>query len=513
MDNQITNELEQLLNDLFTQTKESLNPHDIDLIAKHSHELSQRLLPVVQLHLDQFAAGTHEEGQSTSDFYWSIVLLARLEEPLLFPSMIKICSMPEDQIDDVLGIDFITEELPFVLALTCNGRWALLQPIIENNDLDLYIRNACLDACMLMTVLGTMQRKNVVVYLKKLLQGCLESVDGNKEWNAFVITTCCDLHPEECMEEIKELFGSWLVDTSMIRIDDVFDDQQKKQQECTDALKRKIDRFFALHTQKNSTEIWTDNKEHKKFEEILQDHEQRARTIELFLLDRQKNKIGRNDQCFCLSGKKYKKCCIAKPDIPKTVVMETSSISFEPRPLPNFSDEETERMQELFFMMQDDPVRAVAAIKDFLVTHQDVPAIYNYLFAAQTKCGKHREAIGTLKTTAEKFPTYLFGTAEYGLYFLRRGEPEHAHKLLKGAQTLNQLYPERQTFHVTELKAFCYFMGMYCVAIKDFKQMKMYTSLLKELPDGAEGAADIIEGARTKLLRMNAEELPNYTNS
>lgn len=25
------------------------------------------------------------------------------------------------------------------------------------------------------------------------------------------------------------------------------------------------------------------------------------------------NKIGRNDPCFCGSGKKYKKCCIDKP--------------------------------------------------------------------------------------------------------------------------------------------------------------------------------------------------------
>ncbi|KKR96748.1 MAG: hypothetical protein UU47_C0008G0006 [candidate division TM6 bacterium GW2011_GWE2_41_16] len=512
MNNQITTELDQLLNDLFTQTEKKLSSQDLSLIEKHKNELCQRLLPIVQHHLDRCSAEIYLELNDPNDFYWSIILLARLKEPLLFPLMHKLCLLPREFIDNGLGGDFVTEELPKALALTCNGQWKILQSIIENDRLDVYIRSACLDACRTMVALNTIAREEFVAYLKKLLLNGLECTDSTEEWNAFVIITCCDIWPGECIKEIRELFGARLVDTEIISIDNVLDDLQKKQQDCIDDIKEKIDRFFAFHVQKEPSKAQLDDNENfKNFDEFIQEQDQRKKMILSFLSEK---KIGRNEPCSCLSGKKYKHCCIHKVNIPDdNVAIETSTITFDPLPSSELSNEELDSLDELYSMIQNNTVHTEQVIKNFLVTHPNIPSVYNYLFVIQTQSKKYREAINTLKITVEKFPTYLFGLIEYGFYFLRQGDPERAHQILKGARTLNQLYPERQTFHASEFKAFYYFMGTYCVAIHDFKQMKTYTSILRKLPGGSKGAMDIVETARRKLLNMDSGEFQSIIAS
>jgi tetratricopeptide (TPR) repeat protein len=81
----------------------------------------------------------------------------------------------------------------------------------------------------------------------------------------------------------------------------------------------------------------------------------------------------------------------------------------------------------------------------------------------------------------EEFPDYLFAQTAQANIYLRDGFPEKALEIFKGAYTLRQLYPHRTVFHISEVRAFAYFMVKYFCEIGNFEQANLHLQIMQKI--------------------------------
>ncbi len=511
LENQV-NLLLNSLKSLLLDEKEHLTQEEFDLLVAHKDFCSKKLLSIVEQKLTLSDSDWDENIEYSHSFYWSLRLLVLLNEPRTYELLIKLCMKSENYLENVLGDMFITEDLPVMLALTSNGRWQLLQPLIENNDIYYFIRDSCLRSCAFMLALQTISREEFVIYLQKHLQHFIEDEQTNQEICSIYVDVCIHIWPSECLDMVKELCALEAVDNFLINIDDVLNAFKKGEKQCIKSLQEDIDRFLeSFFKEKKQISIDTEEDFKNRIKTFDYNREKLNEAITAFMSDRiePQAKIGRNDSCICLSGKKYKKCCLDnKQDRLAHTSYESEMYTITFEPLGKRNQEELKIINQSYAMAYDNSENAPKCITAAITQYPDLPELYNYLFIAYTKTNKIRPALEILKKTVSKFPQYLFGLAEYACYFLRRGEPERVPELFRNCLTLKQLYPERDIFHVKEVLSFSYIMARYHLEICNFEQVKIHLSTIKQIDHDSLEVENIKKIMKKKLFRMEEDTLP-----
>jgi len=207
--------------------------------------------------------------------------------------------------------------------------------------------------------------------------------------------------------------------------------------------------------------------------------------------------LGRNDPCPCNSGKKYKKCCLDKDRLPINSETFSESFTIKIDPLtpeeskngyPPFAEEDEELFKELYCDLQEYPESIDSEDCDYFqelrklhLRYPDHPLALNFIGNGYQLLGMRSKVIEIATETYEKFPDYLFALTAIANAHLDDGMPEKALEVLKGAYTLKQLYPQRDTFHISEVKTFGLCMVHYFSVIKDFKQVELQLQMLEEI--------------------------------
>ena len=106
---------------------------------------------------------------------------------------------------DLFG-DTITEDLGNILASLSCGDISPLKTMIENRNLNEYVRSAALKALLVLVACGQQNRSEIIDYFKTLFRGELER-EYSFVWNQL-IWCCYYLYPEEVYKEIKEAYSS-----------------------------------------------------------------------------------------------------------------------------------------------------------------------------------------------------------------------------------------------------------------------------------------------------------------
>ena len=432
--------------------------------------------------------------------YVLLYVLAYLEETEAFSQFTRLIDLEEEKVEQVFGSFFPSEQAEYVFPyLTSN--WLTLKPLIENSEINLYWRLAALQSLLYLVIKDKVTRKEISQYLKQLLQTQIDQEQPDNEFITFLITICCEFYPHDMMNEIQEAFAREIVDLSIIRIDHVLEDLKKGEAFAVAELKESFKAGYPLDMIRFDDSTEEDNFIHvvhvKEYIENLENKLERKNqhSTSPYLSS---NSIGRNDPCPCGSGKKYKKCClclktdhkILKEDNPSETIKLSSTITFEPLEddlLDNFVTpselEEINRFREVEFN-QHDPEEALQLLFRFKEKYPHIPCFYNWIYTVYTYNRQPKMALNILEETRSKFPDYLFGLVEHAHYFLRRGEYEKVAELLNHKFILNLLYPEREVFHISEVRAFHNLMVRYFLAIKNVPQAKMYYDVLAQLiPD------------------------------
>jgi uncharacterized protein YecA (UPF0149 family) len=219
---------------------------------------------------------------------YAMYLLAQFQETRAYPLIVQFFSIPGEVTLDVTG-DLVTEALHRILASVSGGDTSLIESLIVDRDANEFVRNAAMRALLVPVARGERAREEVMPTYQDLFRGGMER-EPSVTWCGLV-SCCCDLYPEEVLEDIEQAYAEGLVGEMYIDYEWVIETMARGKEEVlaelrTDATYNIIDDTI------REMEWWAcfDQTEKPKW----------------------KRKVGRNEPCPCGSGQKYKKCCGAR---------------------------------------------------------------------------------------------------------------------------------------------------------------------------------------------------------
>jgi hypothetical protein len=231
-------------------------------------------------------------------------LLAKWREDLAWPVFRQLFSLRGDIGYDLLG-DLITEDGSILLAMVGGQRQDELRAMVEDESLDDYCRNACLDALTCLVAWGEMPQAEHVAYLRELLTGKLRARRENEHALGGVVSAACDLEAWELRPEIEAAYERGVVDDGFIDLKFFLDCQAGRHRNQWQAF---CDRHQPVTDVAAATK-WLDEPPRER-EPLLppldEDVNVIADSTTPYLAP---PKTGRNEPCPCGSGKKFKKCC------------------------------------------------------------------------------------------------------------------------------------------------------------------------------------------------------------
>ena len=299
---------------LFTQLEYNTGELPRDVL-KAAAEQQETITPLLLEELQCAAADPKsllDKDESYIRHIYAIYLLAQFREAAAYPLLVDFVMAPGEVIEDLLG-DIVTEDLGRMLASICHGDLTPIKRLIEDPDVDEWVRSAALDALVDLYVDGQLARETLISYLKELFSLKVER-KPSFIWCAMV-NAACDLHPGELLEEIRRAYSDNLVDRESVTFEDVQEALQRNKEEVLDDTRKygkgligdvadEIGWWACFHEDR-------ENEFERDRLEIGDDYWRRVATTVV----RNRPKIGRNDPCPCGSGKKYKKCCLDRNEL------------------------------------------------------------------------------------------------------------------------------------------------------------------------------------------------------
>lgn len=140
----------------------------------------------------------------------------------------------------------------------------------------------------------------------------------------------------------------------------------------------------------------------------------------------------------------------------------------------NLKEKEFEQFLSLYNKAQNSPKECLKQLEELSSLHPNVGQIYNLLTFVYLKLKKIRKAEKTIIRAFEMDPGNLFSKINYADYCLRKKKAHLVPKIFSGAKDLRDLYPSRQTFHISEFRGFITVMGFYHLSIKSKEEAICY---------------------------------------
>lgn len=234
----------------------------------------------------------------------ALFILARWREESAWPVFRKLFSLPGDIGYSLLG-DFITEDGSIALAMLVGKHREELRAMVEDEGLDDYCRNACLDALTCLVAWGELPREEHVAYLRELLTARLRGVPENEHTFGGVVSATCDMEAWELSPEVEAAYERGVVDEGFVSLRFFLECKAGKHRSQWQA-------FCDSHkpiTDVAAATSWLDvplSESEPPSPSEDEDYNVIADSDQPYIAP---PKVGRNDPCTCGSGKKFKKCC------------------------------------------------------------------------------------------------------------------------------------------------------------------------------------------------------------
>ena len=312
------------VNDIIEQLKyytEELPKEAIKQAIQQKEKITPKLLEMLEYtknNLDEIC----NEKDEFFGYIYAIFLLAEFKEKKAFPYLIDLLNRDEEVVEYIIGDDY-TEYVPRLLASTYNGDDKALFNIIENTQVNEFVRCSTLQTFAILYLYGVKKREFIVDYFKKLLNEKAENDDSYLYEE--IIEEVCNLKLVELTEDIDKIL--YIIENEEERED------FKKILKDNSKINRNIypfkDNYEYIENTIDIMEEWQcfRYREDEEFE-----NSDDYKVCQYIIQNREDNyidtkiDIGRNDLCYCGSGKKYKKCCMNKnnnDDLDKLNLIDT----------------------------------------------------------------------------------------------------------------------------------------------------------------------------------------------
>jgi uncharacterized protein YchJ len=264
--------------------------------------------------LSHYVDGIDRSDQTDAALIIVIHLLAEKAETAAFQTLCRLLLQPEGM-ENVLG-DTIASKLSNPLISLFDGDVATLRAVVETVDVNEFVRHSAITAVAYLTRIGRIPEPDTDAWLRQLLTS-MQAPALNDVWHGWVESVAflglADLTPA-----VQSLFEREFLDTNWLTFSE-FEADLKLTLDDPD----RIAAFAARNIAPIASAI-DDVAELSCFagrEEFDVDWDL---TPPPSLAPNQWSRIGgdlnpwrqvgRNDPCLCGSGKKFKKCCLGKPE-------------------------------------------------------------------------------------------------------------------------------------------------------------------------------------------------------
>ncbi|MBW4617172.1 MAG: DUF1186 family protein [Desmonostoc vinosum HA7617-LM4] len=180
-------------------------------------------------------------------------LLAEFREPLAYPVIIKFFSVPGEIALDLTG-DLVTEDLGRILASVSDGNIEPIKQLIDNKEVNEYVRGAALKSLLVLVAQDKIPRKQVIQYYKELFSN-LGGEEDYHIWTSLVINSV-ELCAVELNEEINRVFEEDLIEQFFIDQEDVNDSFQQGIEPALNKL-RENPRYSFIKDAISEMQEWT----------------------------------------------------------------------------------------------------------------------------------------------------------------------------------------------------------------------------------------------------------------
>ena len=271
-------------------SREEITPHLLEVITQLASDPSQAFGTDDMLHL------------------YAICLLAEFRETRAYRPLIALATQTDEIAEDLFG-DFITANLGRAIASVCDGDIQPIKDLAENDSVSVWVRGAAIDALALRFLESEPDARDVPQYLEAL---------GNREaarlreqsadqldtmFMSLIVLSCAEIGAGVALDSIRAWYGDFLVDETMITLEEVEDAAQKTFAECREGLMGREHGY--VRSAIGEMDHWAcfDPNENEDDDLDYLDDDFQIPYV------RPEPKVGRNEPCPCGSGKKYKKCC------------------------------------------------------------------------------------------------------------------------------------------------------------------------------------------------------------
>ena len=239
------------------------------------------------------------------DHIYAMYLLAQFKETGAYRLLLEIFSTPGEFAFELVDA-VVTEGLGKILASVSGNEIGGITELIENEQANEFVRAAGLTALLTLCACGSLNRDQLVTYCKGLFQK-LKRTPGVWDWLA---NSCADIWPGEVMEELRKAYEDDLIDPMVIAWDDVEEALAYGQEVAMVNLRRDHSFVTDVHKELSWWYCFRENQKPQVRDNFLMPGEFSRPDPDVFKpIYRAEPKVGRNEQCPCGSGKKFKKCC------------------------------------------------------------------------------------------------------------------------------------------------------------------------------------------------------------
>jgi len=260
---------------------------------------------------DQHSEEANDQQPPYMLHLFALFLLAQFRETHAYPLIARLARNPE--LEALTG-DVVTEHLGRILASVCGGDTRLIEGLIEDPSLDEFVRAAGVNALGVLVHTGAKTRSEISTYIGELFARRLER-EPSYVWDS-AIALCTDHAFDEHLEAIRESYRAGLADPMCDSLDHVEAELALPPGASTrwpperygfidDAI-AEMETWYCFDPQSADDDL-SDLDLLK--DSLFEDDEDDEDLLAGIPVVREAPKIGRNDQCPCGSGKKYKKCC------------------------------------------------------------------------------------------------------------------------------------------------------------------------------------------------------------
>ena len=284
--------------------------------AKRALELKTEITPLLLREIKKAALDLKGAMDRNEWFLsmFSIYTLAYYRDVAALEPLLTICKQPIEYTDSLLG-DCITEGLDRILASTYNGYFEIFKSIIINDELDEFVRSAVFRTFIILYHWKAISREELADYVNQIL-------DNTSEDEEVMIVeledACYILKDEQLLAKLNQIKDPIEVDIGFFKRKQFRAEFSVESQQRIDYLEKTP---HSKHLSDPIVEMssWLGFKEKKSkdmgaFKRKLIPKDKESEFDFDFApippLERTLPKLGRNDPCHCLSGKKYKKCCL-----------------------------------------------------------------------------------------------------------------------------------------------------------------------------------------------------------